>query len=872
MKSSFKEKYLKSHIEEDSHNKYRIEKRRYQKSERQKGKLEQVELNELNPLEQRVERNPERFDDTVGEDILDSGRSILQRFLQEHNIEASIVPSFSELLLDAIFVKSLVFHVRPTGACVVIVLLAEDRVESALVATALASYGTKSRVDVNLASRSMAIEATGYPLGCVPPIAHRKQMPVIIDSNLVDKMKDLSNSDLEMFLSAGGGEMGYDLMISLQELLKLSFVSVAPLADQSPMKRKAIETRIVKALKTKSKPNSTDPSKPPTLSQFRRAAMADDSECLAVLIEQISNRGMVREMADLPSAEGGKTALHLAAWRGNITSVQMLLDHGANINLVSTGVGNYGKSPIFYAITRCRDNVVNLLLDRGANVSIVNNKGQSPRSLAVSHLPESTQTKIMLQEEQDLTKWINYRETHSDNITYGDLDSRFLDEYVDLISGKTIEVDRYAEFRCIEPSSFESRWRGNFTYIARNKLQQKTHNISKDRTVEMSKPCQHKVPCNCRPDQYTYGPLPPPPTVVNSSKEGCEIEDGIASESFISMHDVSMTLIESQTGEANYEEEFEIPTIVVDNEESLTMFKSSLQQLMMSSSSSGSYIGIDCEWKPHEKGTYNQVSILQIALSTVVFLCDLSIFPTECIDILVDILETKRIMKLGFSVHSDLERLFASYLLKSSNISAFKVSVKNVIDLVELTKLIPENLIYSYLGDESRKKHKNGRKKKHKKPTLSLSMLSKVVLGKKLDKSMQCSPWHIRPLSIEQIRYAALDAAVLCAIFKSIELGHNGWMLDQTWIDDQSDVTYIYNVGKMIDESCEIESEESLRGLQKTKSNWIFDDSSESTNVNNDNDADEKYNLKTSLENLDIEKNTSITKIFVTMESFVSKI
>ena len=130
--------------------------------------------------------------------------------------------------------------------------------------------------------------------------------------------------------------------------------------------------------------------------------MADDSECLAVMIDQINNKGMIKEMADLPSAEGGKTALHLAAWRGNITSVQMLLDHGANIDLVSTGLGNYGKSPIFYAITRCRDNVVNLLLERGANISIVNNKGQSPRSLGVSHLPESTQLKIMQQEEKDL--------------------------------------------------------------------------------------------------------------------------------------------------------------------------------------------------------------------------------------------------------------------------------------------------------------------------------------------------------------------------------------------------------------------------------------------------------------------------------------
>ena len=36
--------------------------------------------------------------------------------------------------------------------------------------------------------------------------------------------------------------MGFDLLIALSELLKLDFVSVKKLADQSPMKRKAIET------------------------------------------------------------------------------------------------------------------------------------------------------------------------------------------------------------------------------------------------------------------------------------------------------------------------------------------------------------------------------------------------------------------------------------------------------------------------------------------------------------------------------------------------------------------------------------------------------------------------------------------------------
>lgn len=39
------------------------------------------------------------------------------------------------------------------------------------------------------------------------------------------------------------------------------------------------------------------------------------------------------------------------------------------------------------------------------------------------------------------------------------------------------------------------------------------------------------------------------------------------------------------------------------------------------------------------------------------------------------------------------------------------------------------------------------------------------VLGKPLNKAQQCSAWHVRPLSPEQMLYAANDAAVLLALF-----------------------------------------------------------------------------------------------------------
>lgn len=124
----------------------------------------------------------------------------------------------------------------------------------------------------------------------------------------------------------------------------------------------------------------------------------------------------------------GKAPLHLAAWRGSLDVVRALCeDLEADVDQISTGRHNYGKTPIFYALTRCRDDVVMYLVERGAKVKIINNKGQSPYSLALSHCAEETIERIRRAEEKETTWW-NFRLTHSDGLKYGDLDPRFFPE------------------------------------------------------------------------------------------------------------------------------------------------------------------------------------------------------------------------------------------------------------------------------------------------------------------------------------------------------------------------------------------------------------------------------------------------------------
>ena len=63
---------------------------------------------------------------------------------------------------------------------------------------------------------------------------------------------------------------------------------------------------------------------------------------------------------------------------------------------------------------------------------------------------------------------------------------------------------------------------------------------------------------------------------------------------------------------------------------------------------------------------------------------------------------------------------------------------------------------------------------------VSLSRVCQRMLGRPLDKSQQCSRWSSRPLSPEQLRYAACDAHVLTAVFdKCLQVGlkppSRGW-------------------------------------------------------------------------------------------------
>lgn len=156
-------------------------------------------------------------------------------------------------------------------------------------------------------------------------------------------------------------------------------------------------------------------------------------------------------------------------------------------------------------------------------------------------------------------------------------------------------------------------------------------------------------------------------------------------------------------------------------------------------------VGLDCEWKPnYVKGSKpNKVSIMQIASDKMVFILDLIKLYEDVPDVLDDsltrILQSPRILKLGYNFQCDMRQLAHSY----EELECFK-HYQMLLDIQNVFK----------------------------EPRGGLSGLAKKILGVGLNKTRRNSNWEQRPLTQNQLEYAALDAAVLVHIFGHVR-GHS---------------------------------------------------------------------------------------------------
>ncbi|XP_024388476.1 uncharacterized protein [Physcomitrium patens] len=116
-----------------------------------------------------------------------------------------------------------------------------------------------------------------------------------------------------------------------------------------------------------------------------------------------------------------------------------------------------------------------------------------------------------------------------------------------------------------------------------------------------------------------------------------------------------------------------------------------------------------------------------------------------------------RILKLGFAFKQDQLHLSASFPGPEANGCFDKVE-----PYIDIAKLYKEFLHVNF----SNLKHKG--KRFVLGGTHSLTAISKAVLGHPLCKDAQCSNWEQRPLSQDQILYAAADTHCLLALFDTL--------------------------------------------------------------------------------------------------------
>ena len=464
------------------------------------------------------------------------------------------------------------------------------------------------------------------------------------------------------------------------------------------------------------------------------------------------------------SRSSSKNAMHLAAWKGDLDTTKLLVETGKTykidlVNMISTGEGNYGKTPLFYAITQDRDDVVLYLLSQNATTLIVNNKGQTPCSLAVTHLTPETRNILEQRETGQLRngeKFVNYRESHSDRRKYGDLDPRFaideandgddIREELESFRREQLQIGSGDSDIPLLPRSVRltSKDMRTQTWLE----QQESLITSAKRTRVL------KLKANDQADDLMLNSFPTAtPTLPANDEPPCSIQKtSIKSELHEAVRDVVALTLAEVLGVSRPPE---IEDLVVDNitglERLLLAVHSSLIE-NVSGSSLGTLWGLDCEWKPvHMKGGQSPVATLQLSSTTGTFLVDLqTVCQKGLMDAAAPMTQSERVLNeslrlvfespstsvVGFGVGVDVARLAASF----PHLPCFQL-ITNVIDLPVVKRTIYPNY-----------------------PGHHMSSLQKMVLhllDRHLDKSQQCSDWESRPLTPEQICYATLDAAVL---------------------------------------------------------------------------------------------------------------
>ena len=665
---------------------------------------------------------------------------------------------------------------------------------------------------MSLAPREIAESLTGFVSGCMPPLGHDTSLELLIDTSIpkIDpKTTNISSTETDQkflsdeWTSIGSGISGFSLLLPLKDFWHAAHatskrVAFGSFAQQSDIKscnpsqstsagsenadndstNTSQETRQqskIERMGRQSKPKDR-------LNEFRvfrrgkrvidqaklfrsTARRKDLFTDVQILVEDAVSHNEFRQMLELNPEQGlSKNALHQAAWRGSLDSVKLLIETAKiqcpdldAVNQISRGPGNYGKAPIFYALTQCRAEIVRYLIDeQGANLLIVNNKGQTPCSIAVSHLDNELCDHMFEIEARQLKeggRFLDYRQSHSDEKFYGDLDPRFpIDNFNFGEDLKQPLIEFQTAVTKSDPSSIIN---GIPTQFLPRSLRptvrwwQKKENV----TIEGEAPSFEAAMSSIKKNTTSkIARSPSPVRDVLPDLPRIETLETLTFDNVLQNRE-SVVLVNSTEALDDLESEIDrVISHILSNQDQLDM-----DEMLVNCS-----WGLDCEWKPGiERGKDNPVSTLQLSTRKKSFLIDLqslcqatskndfdnAVIPNpleaHLETILKRLFDDERMLLVGFGILQDLGKLAASF----PHLKCF-ARYNAVLDLQAVA-----SVVYP----------------KRSRPQLaSLQKMTATLLQKKLDKSEQCSDWTRRPLALSQIEYATLDAAVLPLLLEII--------------------------------------------------------------------------------------------------------
>ena len=149
--------------------------------------------------------------------------------------------------------------------------------------------------------------------------------------------------------------------------------------------------------------------------------------------------------------------------------------------------------------------------------------------------------------------------------------------------------------------------------------------------------------------------------------------------------------------------------------------------------SAESIIGIDTETRPSfRKGVQYAVSLIQLSTADTCFLIRLN--RTGMPDSLISLLENKKIIKVGLSLHDDYQALNKRRKFKAGS-------------FVDLQKMVGE------FGIEE----------------MSLQKIFAIVFGERISKSQQLTNWENDVLTDKQKLYAATDAWACLKLYNELK-------------------------------------------------------------------------------------------------------